>query len=172
MPEEHVLNAQELTLLEAPLLHRLYLDTPQYFQMLGTPIPTLLEVEREVQLALLDPRRRLELLLSGDSLIGCLDYKLHYPSRGDITINLLMVAERVQSRGYGSLAVRHLEERLPAGTRRVLASVLGNNARAARFWQRHGFHFAIDARPVMEWYAKDVGVSANAAHHKLAKLPA
>ena len=152
-----MLNAQTISPHHAHLLHRLYATTPQYFEMLGTPVPTLHEVEREVELALLDPRRRLELLFDGEELVGYLDYKLHYPSRGDITINLLLVSGPHQGQGYGSRAVTHLEERLPAGTKRLLASVLGNNERAATFWRRHGYAFAIDARPVMEWYAKPVG---------------
>ena len=164
-----MLKVREMTLHDAPLMHELYLHTPQYFQMLSTPIPTLLEVEREVQLALLDPRRRLELLERDDGVVGCLDYKLHYPSRGDITINLLLIAEHVQSQGCGSWVVRDLEERLPAGTRRLLASVLGNNARAAKFWQHHGYTFAIDARPVMEWYAKDISAPITHAP-RLARL--
>ncbi|AFZ67906.1 GNAT family N-acetyltransferase [Deinococcus peraridilitoris] len=172
MLEERVLKVQETTLHDAPLMHQLYLDTPQYFEMLGTPIPTLLEVQREVEFALRDPRRRLELLFDGERAIGCLDYKLHYPARGDITINLLMIAGPAQNRRYGSLALGHLEERLPAGTRRLLASVLGNNARAARFWERHGFSFAIDARPVMEWYAKEIGGSTSPMSLRQTKLPA
>ncbi len=156
-----MLNAQPISPHHAHLLHRLYASTPQYFEMLGTPVPTLHEVEREVELALLDPRRRLELLFEGEDLVGYLDYKLHYPSRGDITINLLLVAGEHQGHGYGSRAVAHLEERLPAGTKRLLASVLGTNERAARFWQRHGYAFAIDARPVMVWYAKPVGAAAS-----------
>jgi len=166
-----VLKVRPLTLQDSSLLHHLYVSAPNYFQTLGTPIPTLLEVEREVQLALLDPRRRLELLYAEDDLIGCLDYKIHYPARGDLTINLLLVAEKLQSRGYGSRAVIDLEERLPAGVKRVLASVLGHNERAARFWERQGYVFAIDASPVMEWYAKAMPGKAPQAH-RLTRLPA
>lgn len=151
-----MLSTQPVTLADAKVIHRLYAETPQYFASLGTPVPTLAEVSREVSLALLDPRRRLELLREDGDIVGCLDYKLHYPARGDVTINLLLVRENAQSRGIGSRAVADFEERLPGGTRRVLASVLGHNERAARFWQRHGYDFAIDALPVMEWYAKVV----------------
>lgn len=172
-----MLTAQPLALPDAPVLHRLYRATPQYFEILGTPIPSVGEVRREVELALLDPRRRLEVLFESDpdapgrapEPVGALDYKLHYPSRGDVTINLLLIAEHCQGRRLGSRALHALEERLPGGVRRVLASVLGNNERGARFWQRHGYSFAIDARPVMTWYAKDVHVPL--AHPRLAKLP-
>lgn len=155
-----MLDLKPMTWQLAPLVHDLYAQTPQYFQTLGTPVPSPHEVEREVELALLDPRRRLELLYDGVELVGCLDYKLHYPAPGDVTINLLLIAGHCQSRGHGSKALAHFEGRLPEGTRRVLASVLGNNARAADFWRRHGYAFAIDARPVMEWYAKEVGREA------------
>lgn len=157
-----MLDPQPMTPHHAHRLHDLYASTPQYFATLGTPVPSPHEVQREVELALRDPRRRLELLYDGPQLIGCLDYKLHYPARGDITINLLMIAGPYQSQGYGGVALRHFEDHLPAGTRRLLASVLGSNERAARFWQRHGFSFAIDARPVMEWYAKPVHAGTGA----------
>lgn len=171
MQEDRALRVQPMTLHDAPLLHQLYLGTPTYFQTLGTPIPAGREVQREVQLALLDPRRRLELLFDQARLVGCLDYKLHYPARGDITINLLLIAGDVQNQGYGSSAMRHFEGRLPDDSRRLLASVLGSNARAARFWRRHGYSFAIDARPVMEWYAKTVTCAAPSGAG-LAQLPA
>ena len=58
--------------------------------------------------------------------------------------------------------MQDLEARLPPGTTRVLASVLGNNPRGARFWERQGYTFALDARPVMTWYAKAVAVPQQA----------
>ena len=157
---------QTLALHHAPLLHRLYLDTPDYFALLGTQPPSLGEVERDVQTALFDPRRRLELLYqSGASmpapeLLGSLDYKLDFPEPGDVTINLLLIRGDLQSGGLGRQAVGLLEKQLPGGTSRLLASVLGNNPRAVAFWERLGFSFATDARPVMTWYAKPLGSAA------------
>ena len=182
-----------VALQHAPLLHELYLRTPDYFSLLGTRPPSLGEVERDVQTALFDPRRCLELIYHGAELpgepVGSLDYKLNFPEADDVTINLLLIRGDLQSSGLGQQVVRMLEARLratrisaPPGqgpqtsdtqvkqaqapdlepTRlqtvpappRLLASVLGENPRAVAFWQRLGFRFATDARPVMTWYAK------------------
>ncbi|GAA5514446.1 hypothetical protein Dcar01_03201 [Deinococcus carri] len=152
------MNVTPLALHHAPLLHTLYAAAPGYFELLGTRVPSPREVERDVEIALLDPRRRLELLFdAAGELVGSLDCKLDYPEAGDLTINLLLIREDRQSQGLGRQAVRDLEARLPPGTGRILASVLGNNPRGARFWERLGYTFARDARPVMTWYAKPVG---------------
>ncbi|ULH14519.1 GNAT family N-acetyltransferase [Deinococcus sp. KNUC1210] len=159
---------QTMALHHAPLLHQLYLDTPDYFALLSTNPPSLGEVERDVQTALFDPRRRLELLYrhsgtpdgqtaQSNELLGSLDYKLDFPEPGDVTINLLLIRGDLQSGGLGRQAVHLLEKQLPAGTVRLLASVLGENPRAVAFWERLGFSFATDARPVMTWYAKPIG---------------
>lgn len=181
---------QSLALQHAPLLHQLYLDTPDYFALLGNRPPSLGEVEHDVQTALFDPRRCLELIYLDTDVapdpeqqasvaqpIGSLDYKLDFPERGDVTINLLMIRGDLQSSGLGQQVVRRLESRLhqararklelvgadgdteDAHAPRLLASVLGENPRAVAFWQRLGFSFATDARPVMSWYAKPLGRS-------------
>ncbi|WP_407569394.1 GNAT family N-acetyltransferase [Deinococcus altitudinis] len=192
---------QPMALQHAPLLHQLYLDTPDYFALLGNRPPSMGEVEHDVQTALFDPRRCLELIYLDEAKpaagtgaadgeeaaapIGSLDYKLDFPEPGDVTINLLLIRGELQSGGLGHQVVRLLETRLhgsrsygarlgrplhgasptPTGdsdTRapRLLASVLGENPRAVAFWQRLGFSFATDARPVMTWYAKDLGAPA------------
>ena len=162
-----------VALQHAPLLHELYLRTPDYFALLGTRPPSLGEVERDVQTALFDPRRCLELIYCESVVpgepIGSLDYKLNFPEADDVTINLLLIRGDLQNSGLGQQVVRMLEARLQATqgqttqTRdshaqgappRLLASVLGENPRAVAFWQRLGFRFATDARPVMTWYAK------------------
>ena len=205
-----------VALQHAPLLHELYLRTPDYFSLLGTRPPSLGEVERDVQTALFDPRRCLELIYQGAELpgepVGSLDYKLNFPEPGDVTINLLLIRGDLQSSGLGQQVVRMLEARLQAtrigappghgpqpsdvqasevhssdvqvqsvqgshapapdlgsprlqtghAAPRLLASVLGENPRAVAFWQRLGFSFATDARPVMTWYAKPLGSPAPA----------
>ena len=118
---------QPLALQHAPLLHQLYLDTPDYFAVLSTRPPSLGEVEHDVQTALFDPRRRLELIyLDQDRApgqadtqaseaatpIGSLDYKLDFPEPGDVTINLLLIRGDLQSGGLGHRVVRLLETRL------------------------------------------------------------
>nr|WP_246351338.1 GNAT family N-acetyltransferase [Deinobacterium chartae] len=134
--------------------------TPQYFEILGTHVPSQQEVESEVALAQLDPRRHLELLLDGELPIGCIDYKTDYPHAGDVTLNLLLISAPFQNRGYGKRAVALLEERLSGAASRLLASVLGENARAVHFWESQGYRFAVDAKPVMSWYAKPLAQRA------------
>ena len=43
--------------------------------------------------------------------------------------------------------------------RRLLAGIYGENPGAVRFWERLGYHFAVDARPVLAWYAKELVAS-------------
>ncbi|AZI42923.1 GNAT family N-acetyltransferase [Deinococcus psychrotolerans] len=147
------MKVQPVALHHAPLLHHLYQATPSYFALLGSRVPSLQEVTRDIETALYDSRRHLELLYQGGEAVGSLDYKLNYPYAGDVTINLLLIRGDIQSRGLGERVVRDLEKRLP-DSRRLLASVLGDNQRAVKFWERLGFTFATDARPVMTWYAK------------------
>lgn len=147
-----------MALQHVPLLHQIYAETPHYFKLLGTKLPNVNEVKRDVETALHDPRRKLALLYDeADELVGSIDYKINYPETGDLTINLLLIREDRQNQRLGQQAIQHLEEGLPVGTNRVLASVLGKNPRGARFWERLGYEFALDARPVMTWYAKYTG---------------
>ncbi|MDV6374301.1 GNAT family N-acetyltransferase [Deinococcus arenicola] len=151
------MNSTPLALHHAPLLHMLYNAAPGYFALLGSPVPSLSEVERDVEIALLDPRRRLELLHDArGELVGSLDYKLDYPQPHDLTVNLLLIREDRQSQRLGEAAMRDLEDRSPPHITRILASVLGDNPRGARFWERLGYAFTVDARPVMTWYAKSL----------------
>ena len=86
------MNVTPLTMQHAPLLHTLYAAAPGYFELLGTRVPTPDEVQRDVEIALLDPRRRLELLHDeAGQLVGSLDCKHDYPEPGDLTINLLLI---------------------------------------------------------------------------------
>lgn len=142
-----------LTPRHARLLHQLYRQTPRYFKTLGSAVPSLQEVRRDVEISLTDLNRRIELIYNGPELIGSVDYKLEFPHRGDITINLLLIRDVLQGQGWGQRCVRALEKRLPRG-RRLLASVLGERPRVVAFWKRQGFAFATDARPMLTWYAK------------------
>lgn len=163
---------------DAVLVHELYLATPAYFEIISIPIPTLQEVTTDLQTALSDPRRHVELLLieqqpgspegvftvdpiTGHTVIGYLDYKLDYPSEGDATVNLLLIREGSQSSGYGSACVTDLEGRLRGRATRLLASIYGENPRAKKFWEQLGYTFAIDAKPLLEWYAKDLPAAAD-----------
>lgn len=151
---------------DATLVFELYKQTPDYFRIISIPIPTLEEVKRELEVAKEDKRRYTELILtqdlsstipdpkSGQFVVGYLDYKLDYPSVSDATVNLLLILENAQSKGLGRSCVTGLEKRLRGQTKRLLASIYGQNERAKRFWQSLDYHFAIDAKPVLDWYAK------------------
>jgi len=145
---------------DAEAVHALYRATPGYFEIISIPIPTLEEVRTDLATAAADPRRHIELVMTpaegGERLAGYLDYKLDYPEPGDATVNLLLVLPELQSRGIGSACVRDLEARLEGRTHRLLASIYGSNPRARRFWEGLGYTFAIDARPILEWYAKQL----------------
>jgi ribosomal protein S18 acetylase RimI-like enzyme len=159
---------------DAPLVHGLYLATPGYFDIISIPVPTLAEVETELATAARDGRRQIELVLappllelpewelndpsSGRAVVGYLDYKLDYPETGDATVNLLLVHGGLQSRGVGKQCAMDLETRLRqrGNVRRVLASIYGQNPRAERFWRALGYSFAIDAKPILDWYAKEL----------------
>jgi GNAT superfamily N-acetyltransferase len=158
---------------DAHLVHALYLATPDYFDLISIPVPTRAEVRTELAAAERDERRHVELVLErerppvGDAdalydavsdgwVVAYLDYKIDYPELGDATVNLLLVHGELHDRGIGRLAVRDLEARLGGSVRRVLASIYGRNPTARRFWEGLGYTFAIDARPVLDWYAKSL----------------
>lgn len=167
---------------DAPLVHALYIETPGYFDVISIPVPTRSEVETDLETAARDSRRQVELVYAPNSMalaewhivdhengrpvVGYLDYKLDYPEPGDATVNLLLIHGGLQSRGLGKSCVSDLEERLRrlGAVKRILASIYGQNPRAQRFWRALGYSFAIDAKPILDWYAKDLtgtGASAN-----------
>lgn len=144
------------TLADAAVVYKLYHGAPSYFEVISILPPTPLEVERELEAAALDPKRCTELVMREGEAVGYLDYKLDYPELGDATVNLLLIPERFQSRGYGRRSIILLEAQLNGQATRILASIYGQNGRAKRFWNSLGYRFAIDARPVLEWYAKEL----------------
>lgn len=172
-PDANVLHLRPAGADDAGVVHALYLATPAYFEAIGKPVPTSSEVHTDLILAERDERRRVVLAVLDDRsvaatlppgvphdagsdapVVAYVDYKLDYPDVGDATVNLLLVHGALQSRGYGAVVVAALETRLRGRVRRVLASIYGSNPRAKRFWERLGYRFAIDARPVLEWYGK------------------
>jgi GNAT superfamily N-acetyltransferase len=172
-PDAHVLHLRPAGADDAGVVHALYLATPTYFEAIGKPVPTSSEVRTDLLLAERDERRRVVLAVLADPaeaaalpagvprdaasdrpVVAYVDYKLDYPDVGDATVNLLLVHGALQSRGFGGTVVAALEDRLRGHAHRVLASIYGSNPRAKRFWERLGYRFAIDARPVLEWYGK------------------
>lgn len=158
---------------DAALIHRLYQKTPGYFDIISIPIPTLAEVKTDLETVARDARRHAELVLAptnarlphdallsdpvtGRQVVGYLDYKLDYPETGDATVNLLLIEGSAQSQGVGGRCIADLEARLTGRSKRVLASIYGQNPRARSFWERRGYSFAIDAKPILDWYAKEL----------------
>ncbi len=155
---------------DAELVLMLYRQTPVYFEIISNPVPSLAEVERELEAAGHDLRRHVELVLAptveaadatrdpetGLVLVGYLDYKLDYPAAGDATVNLLLIATPYQGWGYGRCCVEGLERRLKGRVKRILAAIYGRNPQAERFWRSLGYRFAIDAKPILDWYAKEL----------------
>lgn len=163
---------------EIHVLHRLYTQSQRYFEIIASPMPLSVDVEHELETALGDPRRHLEFIsMEGTpEPVGYVDLTFDYPQLGDVTINLLLIGEPWQSTGVGSWVARDLEARLQAGVlrpgrvKRVLAGIYGDNPGAVRFWERLGYAFAIDARPVLSWYAKDFevnGLESSIGHEEL-----
>ena len=155
------LHTRAATVADAEHVFKVYCGAPRYFDILSAPLPTLPEVERELEAAAQDPKRCVELLIDTTELgniqiVGYLDYKLDYPEPGDATVNLLLIPEALQSRGYGRRSIGLLEAGLQGRAKRILASIYSSNPRAKRFWRSLGYRFAIDARPILEWYAKEL----------------
>jgi ribosomal protein S18 acetylase RimI-like enzyme len=175
------LRTRPVTLADTSILHHLYQQSERYFKIIAAPIPLEVDVRSELESALSDPRRHLEFLLDSDPIsadpervVGYLDLKFNYPNHGDATINLLLIAQPFQSDGWGSRTVQDLESRLNAGqiahaptVHRLLAGIYAENPGAMRFWERHGYHFAIDARPVLAWYEKILGAPASGSDKEL-----
>ena len=148
-------------LADAERIFDVYSQSPSYFEIISIPLPTLEEVRRELEAAAHDPKRYTELMTTREGecerVVGYLDYKLDYPEAGDATVNLLLIPEALQSQGYGRLCVSELETKLKGRAKRILASIYGRNPRAERFWRSLGYTFAIDAKPILDWYAKELG---------------
>ncbi len=151
-----MLSTRPVGLLDTRTLQGLYAATPKYFDILAAPIPAEPDVQAEIEIALADSRRQLQFYLDNEEVVAYLDLKFDYPQAGDATINLLLVPEALQSKRYGSQIVQDLESQLLllGKTKRILAGVYGDNVGAVRFWERLGYSFAVDARPIMSWYAK------------------
>jgi GNAT superfamily N-acetyltransferase len=134
-----------VTLADISVLHKFYSSSRRYFEIIAAPLPTIEDVTRQ-----------LEFYLFAGEVVAYLDTTLDYPKAGDATVNLLLVAEQKQHLGLGSKIMQRLEKQLEPKAKRILAGVFGHNPGAVRFWERLGYHFAVDARPVLSWYAKDL----------------
>jgi len=172
------LGLRHVSLEDAGLIQKLYGLTPGYFEIISIPLPSLSETRVELGLAIDDERRYVALLtlkkepvagwsvrdpVTDRAAVGIIDYKLDYPAGGDATVNLILIPTALQGRGIGSSAVRLLEGKLAGRCTRLLAAIYGQNRRAQNFWKSLGYHFAIDAQPNLDWYAKELPEAAAVA---------
>jgi len=139
---------------DAPLIQQVYQASPKHFERIAMEVPTLADVEREVEAILADPNRRAYLILNAEGPVGYLDYKLHYPDKNDAIITLILIAEPFRGKGYGKLAVADLEAMLYHRVERLFAAVYGDNPSAVAFWKRLGYRFLKDGAPSVSWYYK------------------
>jgi len=140
----------------APSVHQLYLNCPTYIALIGGDYPSLHDIQRELDTLRHDTRRQALLLLRSDSVVGFLDYKVAHPDLHSATISLLLVDERLQGQGLGTVAVEQLERLLAGRMERLYAVVYGNNEQAKVFWSRRGFAHLRDSGPNISWYMKDL----------------
>ncbi len=137
-------------------VYRVYRQSPGYFELIGAPIPEPADVVRELEAALQDPRRRIELIYAGPTPVGYLDYKLDHPQNGEAVISLVLVAEPYRGRGIGQAVVSALESELRERITRLYAVVYGDNAQATKFFTTLGYRYFKDGGPAIKWYVKDL----------------
>ncbi|MDT7920141.1 MAG: GNAT family N-acetyltransferase [Meiothermus sp.] len=138
----------------ATVVHSLYLNCPTYISLIGGDMPSLNDIQRELDTLRHDTRRQAVLLLHQDRAVGFLDYKVAYPDLHSATISLLLIEEKLQGQGLGKAAVEQLEALLRSRMDRLYAVVYGNNQQAKRFWERLGFEHLRDSGPTLSWYLK------------------
>lgn len=159
---------------DATMVHHLYQQTPQYLDIVAMRLPSVAEIAQDLHTAEQDTLRHTELVLCPQNeaapwdfidsysqrvIVGYLDYKIDYPQEKEVVINLLLIPEALQGKRWGSRTMQDFETRLEGHYHHILASVYGRNEAAARFWKRLGYHHALDAQPIVDWYGKDVAIS-------------
>lgn len=75
-----------------------------------------------------------------DKLIGIIDAIRNYPTEGEWYLNLLLLDPQERNRGLGE-KIYHIfaEWAMMQGAQAISLTVLAQNTRAQRFWQRLGF---------------------------------
>lgn len=139
---------------DAPRIHSVYLASPRHFERIGIELPTLPDVEREVEAILADPNRRAYLVQRGHDSVGYLDFKLRYPGAAEATVTLILIAEPYRGQGFGRAAIEDLEALLTNSSQRLYAAVYGHNPGAVAFWKKLGYRYLKDGGPTLSWYYK------------------
>ena len=83
---------------------------------------------------------KLGVFAADGDLMGLLEAAPDYPAAGDWYLGLMLLDPQVRGAGRGARLYRNLERWVASrGGRRVVLSVVEDNAAAHRFWQRAGF---------------------------------
>lgn len=88
-----------------------------------------------------DPARSYRLgLFEDNQLSGLAELSFGYPMPQDAYLGLMLLAPRVQNKGYGKAFLAHVEHLArAAGAPQLYLAVLEKNTRGHAFWSREGF---------------------------------
>ena len=137
-------------------LQTVYAATPSYWQMYNRPNSPADQAERDLRAMAETPGRYLLGIVcrvvaddasAGATLIGIMDFRLHWPAPDEVYVGLLMVAEPYQRQGIASQAWQLVEPWLTE-TAHMYKARLGIeqfNPRALQFFQHVGFTLTGDA---------------------------
>lgn len=140
-------------------LQRVYALVPAYWEMYHLPQAPAGQAQRDLQ-AMADEAGRYGLGIlwpnqvgnpeAGALLVGLIDFRLHWPERGEAYLGMLMVAEPYQRQGVGREAWGLLEPWLSreAGVAKVRLGVEQFNPGALLFFQALGFVLTGEARRI------------------------
>ena len=118
----------------------IYQSNPEYFAWLGTPNPTLEDIEHDKTIrppGMLPHQKLYRLINDGE---GMIDLILDYPQEKAAHIGLFMVHGRLIGQGRGREWIKSIETMLKdRGYRKIFLSVLDVNQKALQFWESLGF---------------------------------
>ncbi len=140
----------------AALLQAVYVAAPAYWALFGIDGLPSDQAARDLAEAADDPTRTILGILqrvnpadpaAGQSMVGAVDLRRHYPDESDVTLGLLIVAEPHQRQGVGSAAWALLEAWLAQqpGLATARLSVEQFNTPALHFFTALGFKLTGEA---------------------------
>jgi RimJ/RimL family protein N-acetyltransferase len=77
--------------------------------------------------------------LNDKKLAGIVDIKTNFPRKEEAVVELLLISEDYQRRGYGKEALSLIEKFLFESVRLIRAGVVNQNIKALRFWENAGY---------------------------------
>ena len=141
----------------AAALQHLYEQTPSYWQMYNLPGAPAGQAQRDLYEAagvegrtMLGIAQRVDRLdpQAGATLVGLVDFRLHWPSQQTAYVGMMLVAEPRQRQGIGRKAWRLLQQWLRKSTEitTVRLGVEQFNPAALQFFQQVGFTLTGEAQ--------------------------